>query len=64
MISSKRIIRAEREGYNAFKATGGDHRKAEVPYHMWTAQWRAFNRGWQKARKEGKAFEFLKPVKS
>jgi len=60
MISSKRLQRAEREGKEAYKHTGGNHKLVEVRYQMWSAQHKRFNKGW-KAWKE--RFPFLMSTK-
>jgi len=63
MISPKRTTKAEKEGYIAYKATNGCPNLVDMGYHRGTAQWKAFNRGWNRARKESRTpFKFLEPV--
>lgn len=56
MVSSKRRKQAKREGKRAYSATNGNPHLTKNPYNRNTAQWRAFNEGWNNAKSN---FKFL-----
>lgn len=60
MISSKRRKQAKREGMEAAIATKCDPYKTKNTYSIYSAQWEAFNNGWNYIRKR---FKFLRKVK-
>lgn len=63
MISEKRISQAKEEGRVACRATGGYPGLTKNRFTRGTAQWRAFNEGWNEAKKKLKPkFKFLEPI--